>query len=106
MIERKPTVRRDLQTGHVLIMRSLRGRQPQLFKKRPSNWGGALGLAAVFWLPGLFIFGGGAIWEFLRGDTSRALTMLTVYAGLSVIIILMAHGGITHEMGGCGSETD
>lgn len=106
MISRKPSFKRDLQTGHVLIKRKLRGRSMGLFKKRPYSWRQALIDSLILLIPIWSMWIVIMLIALFTGNFDGVLRLVLALFPITGMIIWATHGSYGNELGGCSSETD
>lgn len=106
MIDRKPTLFRNLQTGYVLTKRLISSGETGLFKKRPYGYKQAfidiLFFLIPYWLMTVVV----CIFAFFSGNYDGILRGIIGGVGISLLMVWVTRGAFGYELGGCGSETD
>lgn len=80
-----------------------------LFRKRPAKLVNAIELSLIWLIPATLILVGTAVcyWlGYLDVPVSRLYRLFAFFVGISIVVIMLAYGSISHEMGGSSSETD
>ncbi len=106
MINRKPTILRDLKTGFILTRRLISRGETGLFKKRPYSYKQAFIDTLFFLTPFWLICAVAVIYGILVGNYDGVLRVVTGGTGISLMMVWVTHGVFGNELGACGSETD